>query len=185
MTNLNASPHVFTGWTNVNVTVTPDVLADPSGLALADSLLFGATAPASRTLAIAGAPLTAQFSVWLTCAAGTTQQVQIDLIAVDGTVSFEVFTVDEFWARYELRAYDLSGIASVMISRVGTGDPYTVYAWGAFFGAVDDVFECRLDTIKQAHTLALYRVVGDRAGFVTGFSPSFGVITCDGFAVAF
>jgi uncharacterized protein YmfQ (DUF2313 family) len=166
MTNLNASPHVFTGWTNNNVTVTADAATGPNGLVDADSLAFGATAPAHRTLAIAGAPLKAQFSVWLRSAA--LQQVEMIVTAVDGSTTTQTVSTEDRWRRYELRGQDTSGIASVRLSRVGTGIAYTVYAWGAFVGAVNDVFECRLNTVMQAHTVALYRVVGDRAGYIEG-----------------
>jgi uncharacterized protein YmfQ (DUF2313 family) len=176
MANLIASPHDFTTWTNVNVTVSANATYDPAGSAIADSLDFGAVAPASRTLAIAGAPLHVQFSVWLVSYTGL-HQVQLDIIAVDGTVSSKIVTVDERWGRHEHRAEDSSGIASVRISRVGTGSGYLVYAWGACAGEVDDVFECRLDTVKQAHTVALYRVVGDRAGYIAGDFVSLGALT--------
>ena len=176
MTNLIASPHDFTVWTNVSVTVTANVALSPGGTFIADSLAFAAFAPSTRTLAIAGAPEKVQFSVWLTSTSGL-HDVILQIIAVDGTVSSKTVTVDEHWGRHEIRAEDSSGIASVRLAGVGNGSGYTVYAWGAYAGEVDDVFECRLDTIKQAHTLALYRVIGDRAGYIAGDFVSLGALT--------
>jgi uncharacterized protein YmfQ (DUF2313 family) len=179
MTNLIASPNVFTsGWATVSTSISGNVAADPAGQSQADSLAFGAGSPAHATLAIAGAPERVQFSVWLWSPLAE-RQARLVVVAVDGTETSIDVTVTDSWSRHQIRAYDLSGIASVRISKVGSGSAYTVYAWGAFAGAVDAVFECRLDTVKQAHTVAIYKVIGDRVSLAEG-SATLGTITSFG-----
>lgn len=178
MANLIASTNDFTVWTNASASISANEVAGPGGGAInADEITFAASDPSTRTLAVAGAPGEVQFSVWLRSATSTIRQVQLVIIAVDGSTYSQTVSVDDRWTRYEFRAIDSSGIASVRLQRAGTGT-YAVYAWGAYAGAVNRELECRIGKVMQGHTIALFRVISDKVSSLNGYNITLAPITC-------
>ncbi len=130
--------------------VAPDDGAD------AERIDFGASGEAAK--AVTGAPTSVQFDVWMRVPTGdASATVTMGAYRLGALlVASSAHLVDDVWRRYTLRAEHASGIAVVRLSASGPD----VIAWGAQVGEVDEVLECRFESLQQSHTVAEFHPIG-------------------------
>jgi uncharacterized protein YmfQ (DUF2313 family) len=159
MANRIASPNDFSTWTTGGTSsVDADAAVAPDGNTTADRLNIGSVT-FSHLVNSPSAEFDLQFSVWLRSESGE-KSIALWCRANSVIVAQFDFTVDTIWRRFETRAASGLPITHVDITASG-GGTVSVLAWNACVGVPDERFECRLSHVQQAHTEAVFRVIGD------------------------
>jgi uncharacterized protein YmfQ (DUF2313 family) len=155
---LTEQPNDLNAWARAGgVTAAANTGTAPDGTLTADRVSFtSGTGVLSCALSSPASPV--QFSVWLRTPTGTgTRVITLSVRSPSSSVNRTVL-VQEQWTRFETLRNPLAGANSVALTPVTTGD---VLAWGAYAGSPNASFEAAFLNRQQAHSVPLFRAVGD------------------------
>ena len=112
----------------------------------------------STQLGAAGTPKHFQISFWIKRISGQ-ESVSVSGFLVGGGFIDESVSIEgDSWARHELRFESEAGFAAVAI---GSSDETTIDLWGTCLSAVDNAFECALDSVQLSIGQPRFRTIND------------------------